>query len=119
MVFHAMTILIEEKGARNKMTSVYDITKFIRDEGIETSKIVVEACLDVLIQHKYVRYYVNDRRYTYYGVTALGWTRWDAKVADEVEQEDVPGCCNDKNGYCTKLDKPCDGCTTSEQEVTA
>ena len=100
MVFHAMTVLIEEKGARNKMTSVYNITQLIREEGIETSKLIVEACLDVLIQHKYVRYYVNERRYTYYGVTALGWTRWDAKVASEVASTSEDVC-------------------TSEAEVTA
>lgn len=90
MVFHAMTILIEEKGARNKMTSIYNITQLIRDEGIETSKILVEACLDILIQQKLVRYYVNEKRYIYYGITEFGWNRWDAKVQqDEQEVNEV------------------------------
>lgn len=84
-IFHAMTELINKKGAKNKMVSVFDIADYFKSEG-NMSKILIEACLDVLIQHKYVRYYRNEKSYIYFGITQLGWTRWEMRVGQEQQQ---------------------------------
>ena len=86
-VFQAMVALITKKGAKNKMVSVYDIADYFKSEG-NVSKVLIEACLDVLIQHKYVRYYRNEKNYIYFGITQLGWTRWEMRMGTaEVQQQ--------------------------------
>lgn len=79
-VFEIMTWLISAKGSRKKMVSVFDINDGFKAKGYAMSKVLIEACLDVLINHKYVRYYRNEKGYIYYGITELGWTRWQMYV---------------------------------------
>ena len=94
-VFTAMVELIEAKGAKNKMVSTFDIAEHITGRKDARTRAYVEACLDQLIRSKHVRYFVNERRYIYFGITALGWSAWSQYQA--VQQNKV--ACK----YCGKL----------------
>ena len=75
-VFSAMTVLIEAKGAKNKMVSTFDIAEHLTGHKDARTRAYVEACFDQLIRSKHVRYFINERRYIYFGITALGWQAW-------------------------------------------
>lgn len=87
LIFKTMIPLIQKKGANNKMISVLDIHDALKADNPELSKPLIEAILDVLIQHRYVRYYRDTRKYTYYGITQLGWARWTLKTAKALAQQ--------------------------------
>lgn len=78
-VFNALQRIAERKGSRKKMASIFEIADELKLMEIEAPKILIEACLDLLIQHKLVRYFKSTKGYYYFGVTEFGWQRWDAK----------------------------------------
>lgn len=75
-VFKAMVRLIEKKGDKKKMVSVFDIHDFLKEYNIVTTKIAIEETLDLLIQQKLIRYYRNEKRYIYFGITEIGWAKY-------------------------------------------
>ena len=83
--FEVIVRIINSKGGENKMCSIFDIHNVFKADGVETSKIMIEAVLDVLIQRKYIRYFRNDRGYIYFGITGLGWARWAQKIIKDTE----------------------------------
>lgn len=83
LVFEALVRITERKESRKKMASVFAIRDELRDAGIDAPMILVEGCIDVLIQHKLIRYYRNDKGYIYFGVTEFGWERWDKKCEND------------------------------------
>ena len=78
-VFEAIVTIAERKSSRKKMCSIFEIADEFREMKIDAPKILIEACIDVLIQHKLVRYFRNDKGYIYFGITEFGWERWDTK----------------------------------------
>ena len=76
-VFDVMVSRITKKGARNKMVSSFDISDTLKENGTPTSRIFIEAILDVLIKKKYVRYYRNEKNRIYYGITKYAWSEYD------------------------------------------
>lgn len=80
-VFGQMMVAIVEKGARNKMVSTYDLCDALGwDKKDRASHLELEAVLDTLIKSKHVRYYRNDSRKMYYGITQMAWEQIDAKL---------------------------------------
>jgi hypothetical protein len=78
MVFNQMAIICKIKQAEGKkMVTSTEITQSLRDHQNLASKILVDACLDILIQQRKVWYFDNERRYRYYAITPFGWDRWE------------------------------------------
>ena len=97
-LFEIMVGLIKTKGASNKMVSIFDIHDAFKKKGVDTSKQIISPVLDVLIQHKYVRYYRREGDgYIYFGISELGWTRWKERNTPptaQVQQEISPDGSN-------------------------
>ena len=84
-VFETIATITQRKGSRKKMCSIFEISDEFKSNKIDAPKVFIEGCIDLLIQHKLVRYFRNDKGYIYFGITQFGWERWDAKCAADKE----------------------------------
>jgi hypothetical protein len=62
-----------------------------------------------MIQCKYVRYYTNEKRYIYFGITKLGWERFDAHNAKAIATNKPLMCKMNPNNYCQMCEHNCYG----------
>lgn len=80
LVLSALVHLIEAKGDRKKMISAYDVSQFLIEQGhTDYRKLIVEVTLSALVDDKAVRYFRNERKYKYFGITDSMWKKWDEK----------------------------------------
>ena len=80
-VFESLVNHCEEKGANNKMLSIYSINKSLNNKLPNS---VIEAVLDTYIKLKYVRYYRNEKSIMYFGITSLGWLKWNEHLNTKI-----------------------------------
>ena len=80
MVFESLVNNCKEKGANNKMLSIYSINKSLNNKLPNS---VIEAVLDTYIKLKYVRYYRNEKSIMYFGITSLGWLKWNEHLTKQ------------------------------------
>lgn len=104
-VFEAMVVLVEAKGARNKMVGSRDIRDYLNQNGHQFSLIEVESALDKMIQSRYVRYYRNEKRYIYFGITQSAWEKWEALVTQELQTSQEVAPTSDGKVICPKCGK--------------
>lgn len=85
VIFEAMKALIEKKGGRNKMTSIYHIEKFLREQGVDGyPQMLIRIIIDEMISTRIIRYKTfeeDGKRYTYYGIPKAVWSAYDEKRA--------------------------------------
>ncbi len=81
-VFEAAVELIERKGSAKKMITEGQVVGYLRTErgNKEITHQVVKSVFSSYVKAKYIRYYdVNNFRF--WGVTTLGWEKWNARGA--------------------------------------
>ena len=76
-VFKSVICIIKRKGANNKMVTVDNVISHLKSNGVYITPLIVKAIFSYYISIKYVRYYKFKNTY-YYGITKLGWERWNA-----------------------------------------
>jgi predicted transcriptional regulator len=101
-VFEIMVKRVTAKGGAKKMTSTFDIHDDLKAQGYDVNRRMIEAVLDKFIEQRYVRYYKNEKDYIYYGITQLGWERYNA--SKQPHQESISDLIDDSVQAVTQAD---------------